>query len=252
MDNTVRIAEMVSLPSKGMVYEGEISDKVELKSMTTRHEMLRLSASESTNKIMADILDDCIVDDLGISAYDLCLGDFQFLLYKLRIVTFGPDYELNSICPVCGSPIKLDMNLDDSEVNLFDESLVDKLTLYLPTNGEKVELALSTPRVMDRIDKQVKEYRNKHKGSIENPYLLYLMLNSIVTVDDESIINPIAYEEWVKDLPLRDLNVLRQRIDDINSMIGVKLTINTNCTVCGEEVEVPFRVSEQFFRPSVE
>ena len=52
--------------------------------MTTNEEMKRLSRSqERPNKPMADVIDDCLVQGPGISAYDLCIGDYQYLMYKL-------------------------------------------------------------------------------------------------------------------------------------------------------------------------
>ena len=105
MENA-RIVENVVLPSKGLIYEEDVSPEIELSSMKTKHEMLRLSATEESQKVMAEIIDDCIVGDLGISSYDLCLGDFQYLLYKLRVVTFGPDYEMTAKCPFCNNSNK--------------------------------------------------------------------------------------------------------------------------------------------------
>jgi uncharacterized pyridoxamine 5'-phosphate oxidase family protein len=75
MENA-RIVETLSLPSKGMIYEEDVNPEIQLSSMKTKHEMLRLSATEESQKIMAQIVDDCIVNDMGISSYDLCLGDF--------------------------------------------------------------------------------------------------------------------------------------------------------------------------------
>ena len=112
MTADARIAETFTLPSRGLIYEEKVNPDIVLGSMKTKHEMLRLSASENSNKIMADIIDDCIVGDPGISSYDMCLGDFQFLMYKLRTVTFGPEYEMYTICPYCGADNNLTINLD--------------------------------------------------------------------------------------------------------------------------------------------
>ncbi len=90
--NEAVIAETFTLPSKGKVYVEDVNPEVILSSMTTKHEMLRLSATEDNQRLMADIIDDCIQSEVGISAYDMCLADYQFLMYKLREVTFGNDY----------------------------------------------------------------------------------------------------------------------------------------------------------------
>ena len=68
-----RIAETFTLPSKGIIYEEQVDPEIILGSMKTKHEMMRLSASENNNKIMADIIDDCLVGN----------NVFIFLLYFL-------------------------------------------------------------------------------------------------------------------------------------------------------------------------
>jgi hypothetical protein len=85
--NNYSIAEEYTLPSLGKVYTQKINPLVKLRSMTTEEEMKRLSPSERQYKNLCDIIDDCIVEPIGISAYDMCIADYQFLLHKLRIVT---------------------------------------------------------------------------------------------------------------------------------------------------------------------
>ena len=91
MDYT--IAESYTLPSLGKVYDHEINPHIKLRSMTTTEEMKRLSPSDRPYENLAEIIDDCLIEKPDISAYDLCVGDFQFLLHKLRIVTYGPMYK---------------------------------------------------------------------------------------------------------------------------------------------------------------
>ena len=87
------IAEEFTLPSGGQLYDPPISPIVKLRSMTTEDEMKRLSPSERAYKNMCEIIDGCIVDDIGISTYDMCLADYQFLLHRIRVVTYGKEYK---------------------------------------------------------------------------------------------------------------------------------------------------------------
>ena len=112
MSTNTRIAETFTLPSKGMIYEESVNPDIVLGCMKTKHEMMRLSATDSNNKIMADIIDDCIDGDIGISSYDMCLGDYQYLLFKLRTITFGPEYDMGGTCPYCMGENYVTVNLD--------------------------------------------------------------------------------------------------------------------------------------------
>lgn len=249
MSDTQRIVEECTLPSQGKVYdEGSVNPDVILSSMTTQHEMLRLSATEESNRVMAEILDDCIESDLGISTYDLCLGDFQFLMFKLRIVTFGNDYELSTKCPFCGFNQTTTINLDDLEVLEYDESLEDLMKITLPVSGEEVTLALQTPRILDNINKKIREYHRKHKDGKENPQILYTILTSIVDIDGGGV-NPALLETKIRNMSMADANAILNRIDLINNKIGVKLFTEEHCRLCTGTYTVPFRVTGEFFRP---
>ena len=90
--SNITIQEEYSLPSKGMLYGKSFDPLVKLRSMTVAEEMKRLTATDYPYKNMSEIIDDCIINKLPISTYDMCLGDYQYLLHRLRVVTSGPDY----------------------------------------------------------------------------------------------------------------------------------------------------------------
>ena len=217
--------------------------------MTTKHEMLRLSTTEDSQKLMADIIDDCIQNDIGISAYDLCLPDYQFLMYRLREVTFGTEYEMVGICPYCGSNNTISIDLDELNVKEFDESCLDLMEIELPKSESVVTITMQTPRMLDTINRQVKQARKKMK-SRENPYILYSMLNSITSKDGKDF-NTIVEEQWLRELPLADTNRIISAMNELNTSFGIDLAVDHVCEVCGEDIIVPFRVNETFFRPTV-
>lgn len=244
-----RIAETFILPSRGKVYEEEVNPEVTLSSMTTKHEMLRLSAGEDNQRLMASIIDDCIENDMGISAYDLCLADYQFLMYKLRIVTFGNEYEMSSVCPYCGSRNNIKLDLDELPVKEYSDNILEYTEVELPRSESVVTLTLQTPRMLDKIDREVKAARKKMHNS-ENPYILYSMLNSIVMKDGEKF-SDIEGEQWLREMPLGDANMIISAMEKLNTSFGMQLHVDHTCNVCGEEFIAPFRVNETFFRPSV-
>lgn len=250
MSNNKRISEQIELPSGGIIYEEKVNPNIELESMKTKHEMLRLSATEDDQKLIASIIDDCTTSDNGISSYDMCLGDFQYMLYKLRVVTFGPEYELIGECPFCKFRQPLKVNLDEIKINSYDDSILELLDVELPMSKHKVKLTLQTPKSIDRINRKTKEYQKRHKDSNENPVIMYSILESIEEIDDEKP-NIFTLEEFIKELPLADTNILLNRIDEINSKIGLDLYEEAQCKVCGTTYQVPFRITNEFFRPNI-
>ena len=247
--NNIRIAEQFTLPSKGKLYLEDVNPEVVLSSMKAKHEMLRLSATEESHKIMAQIIDDCIETDFGISSYDLCLGDFQFLLFKLRIVTFGNNYELLGKCPFCGFEQTYKIDLDSLETKEYTNSYEELKHLTLPVGGEELLLTYQTPRMLDRINTKMREYRKRHRDLDENPTILYNIMSVIDEVNGE-IPDAIELEEWIKELPLADATAIVNRIDEMNNSIGVNLFVEDSCRICGTSFIVPFRVNNTFFRPN--
>ena len=94
MPENYAIFEEGTLPSLGKVYGGlKVNPDFKIRSMTTEEEMRRLSHSDRPLKVICDIIDDCLIDKpFEISSYDMCLGDYQYLLHKLRVATYGPQY----------------------------------------------------------------------------------------------------------------------------------------------------------------
>ena len=56
-----------TLPSLGKVYgDKQINPEVTLRSMTTAEEMKRLNPSDRAYKVLADIIDDCLIETAHI------------------------------------------------------------------------------------------------------------------------------------------------------------------------------------------
>ena len=68
------IMEGYTLPSKGKIYSENVNPLIELRSMTAREEMRRLSPSSTPLKTLADIIEDCCIEKPAIHVYDMSLG----------------------------------------------------------------------------------------------------------------------------------------------------------------------------------
>ena len=182
--NTYTIANEYTLPSQGKVYNKEIIPTFKLRSMTTVEEMKRLNHSEKPNKNIAEIIDDCLIENIGISAYDLCLADFQYMLHKLRIVTYGSNYNLSSNCPWCGSSNINAVNLADLTLIEFDDAIFAKYSEFeLPSTKKIIKLRMQTPRILDDIATKVKDVRKKSPDFQGDPAFLFTIETMIDTID---------------------------------------------------------------------
>ena len=221
------IGENYTLPSLGKVYEVEVNPEIKLRSMTTEEELKRVGAADNPYKNMCEIMDDCMIDKPGISAYDMCIGDYQFLLHKLRVVTYGPDYEVSTTCPFCGCTTTESINLDDLQVLQYTEEFEKYREFDLPKSGKHIRLRVQTPRMLDEVTAAVKEYRKKTKGLGSDPTLVYIMMHLIEAIDGK-MPNPLKIEDWIRHLPMADTNLIIQYAEKMNDSIGILTDLQSN------------------------
>ena len=244
------IAEGYTLPSRGKIYSENVNPHIELRSMTARDEMKRLSPSSTPLKTLADIIEGCCIEKPAIHVYDMSLGDYEYLLHKLRIVTYGEDYKVALRCSDCGEMIETVAKLDQLGVKEFDENLVQELqTFSLPSSGRIITLNFLTPRRVEEMEVKVKDMKRRYKTATIDFETLVRVLCNIDLVDGEKKAEH-ELEQFITNLPARDLQKILNNIDKLNQQIGLDNILYLTCPKCGEEVTTFFRFGPEFFRPT--
>lgn len=249
MDDCI-IKESYTLPSLGKVYDKAINPNVTIRSMTTNEEMKRLGKSDSSYKLLTEIIDDCLLEPKpGISVYDMCIGDYQFLLHKLRIVTYGSNYKMDSRCPICGALNKHEINLEDLKVTQYSDDMIKHLNITLPRAKKQIELRLQTPRMLDEIQNRSRDLLKKAPSTKGEPAFLFTLESMIAKVDGQ-VLDPVTLSQFVRTLNAYDANYILKNIEKVN--IGIEPMIDCKCEVCGGEYLCPFPYSSEFFGPSID
>ena len=244
------IMEGYELPSKGKIYTEGVNPHVELRSMTARDEMKRLSPSSTPLKTLADIIEGCCIEKPAIHVYDMSLGDYEFLLHKLRIVTYGEDYKVALRCPECGEVIETVAKLGQLEIKEYDEEEIKSLqTFTLPKSNRLITLNFLSPRMVEEMEVKVKDMKRRYKTATIDFETLVRLLTNIDLVDGEKK-SEVELEKIVTDLPALDLQKILNNIDKLNQKIGLDNILYLTCPKCGEEVTTFFRFGPEFFRPT--
>lgn len=244
------IAEDFELPSKGLIYGKNINPTIKLRSMTTMEEMKITAPSNNQYKNLAECIESCMVDKLPISVYDMCIGDYEYLLHKMRVVTYGPDYKMVSICPYCETVEEATINLDDIEVLDFDiNKFKEASTVYLEKSDKEITLRYQTPRMLDSIKKKCNDVR-KNKPEDKLNYEIYYTLEESIDLVGGVKLNYADKENFIKKLPLKDTKKLKHAIDKLNNLVGLKNDVKYICKECGKEVHTSFRFGPEFFDPT--
>ena len=245
------IMEGYELPSKGKIYlDKTVNPHIELRSMTAREEMRRLSPSSTPLKTLADIIEDCCIEKPAIHVYDMSLGDYEFLLHKLRIVTYGEDYKVALRCPQCGELIEAITKLGQLDVKDFNEEEIRNFqTFTLPKSGHTITLNFQSPRILEEAEVKVKDMKRRYKNSTIDFETLVRLLVNIDLVDGEKKAEHVL-ENIVTGLPAVDMQKILNNIDKLNKQIGLDNVLYLTCPKCGEEVTTFFRFGPEFFRPT--
>ena len=246
------IAESYELPSKGLIYDTKIEPHVELRSMTTREEMRRLAPSNTPLKVLSEIIETCMITKPKVHVYDMCIGDYEYLLQKLRVVTHGPEYKIQIACPNCGSVHTETINLDDLKTITYNDDEVRALMdLTLPKSGNHITLKYQTPRIVDDIGLKIEQFNKKNKDSTINPNILFTLQSLIDTVDGQKL-SYSGLEDFINKLPFADTNYILAKIEEVNKRIGLDNIIELVCGRCGGDVLTFFRYGPEFFRPTLD
>ena len=251
--NDYTITNEFTLPSKGLVYNGSINPQIQLRSMTTAEEMKRLNHSDRAYKVTAEVINDCIVNDIRVHVYDMCIPDYQFLLHKLRIVTYGPEYKSTSRCPFCSTDNEHIIDLEnDLKLIPFNKEIFDKYSeITLPQSQKVVKLRMQSPRILDEINIKAKEIRKSSPEYVGDPAFLVTLQMLIDTVDGKRY-EDFQLDPFLRKLPMRDTNYLLKAAQKLNTSFGINSDLNPTCTFCGLDYKSSFRVTSEFFGPSID
>lgn len=246
------VEESFELPSGGLIYERPIDPHIKLRSMTAQDEMLRLAPSEDTYRVLCDLIDRCILGDKpAISTYDMCLGDYTYLLHALRIVTYGVSYPLSTTCIFCGEPFSTVAKLDQLTVRTWKDEIKELSTVVLPSNGHTVELAYQTPRMLDDIKRRVKQIKRQAPDTVEDAEeMIQKIVFAVKTINGKKV-NPVEFEAKVRHMKMADVNTLLQTIDLMSESLGPVKLFTCECPSCHNTTVSLFRYSSEFFRPSI-
>lgn len=244
------IMEGYELPSGGKIYDADVKSHIELRSMTARDEMKRLSPSTTPLKTLSDIIEGCCIEKPAIHVYDMCTGDYEFLLHKLRIVTYGEKYNLVCRCSECGEAIETQANLGELEVVPLNEEKYNEIkTFTLPVSGRIIKIKNQTPRLLEDTEAKVKELSRKFRGA-ELDFETYCRILCAIDTVDGNHLNQYDIEAMIDKMSAKDMQKILNNIDLLGKQFGIDNTLYVTCPKCKSEVKTFFRYGPEFFRPS--
>jgi hypothetical protein len=236
----------VTLPSKGLLYHGEIPAEITLRSMTTREEKMMYG---SQGDVVAKLLRNCITSPKDIDINKLLQEDLNFLLLQLREVTFGPDYVIGITCPRCNKKNDYHIDLSQFEINEIEDDFEDPYEVVLPRCKDRLEVGVLRKGDYDSLQRDVR----KHSKQFNLPYaeVLYTFraARSIKKINGKPV-DQIDARSYVDNLQAMDMRKLWTELNKVNFGVVSKATVT--CPDCGEVWEVTVPMTSEFFHPTIE
>ena len=241
----VSLTEDVLLPSRGLLYGGKQPEgKVTVLALKMTEEKMLADPGRDRNAVLNDIIQRS-TEGLNIPFNDLLLNDKLFLLFAVRIVSYGSGFEFNLRCPKCTAMNRYEVDLSkDLVIRILTPEDTEPFFVDLPIAG--VKLGLRYLRIADEleIERFVKQHLiSKSGGDVAYSYRLARL---IVSMDDQPVA-PLAAMQFVDGLYSRDSYAISDALADAD--FGVNLRIEKPCGRCGAVIEELFPFSADFFRP---
>ena len=230
------------LPSRGAFYkDGEVKNpegEVHVHPMSALTEInLKNPDLLFNGKAIEEIVAECAPDIQ--KPLDLFGRDIDALMFFLRLVTYGPHFEVNvkHTCAEAKSH-SYSVNIEDMIMAMkpLDPTLSTQFRVTLP-NGQTVKLRPVTFRHMIKLF-QMNTGKQELTADEIKANIVFNLVNLIESVDD--LTDKAMIEGWIRAIPTPMTARITEVIEKMNDW-GPAQTTPLKCKDCGEEmiVELP-------------
>lgn len=169
-------------------------------------------------------------------------GDLETILIKIREKTYGERFYFEAVCPHCEHKNKdLRINLNELEMDVMPlEKMLDKSErVFKLPSGVECEIK---PVFLRDIFEVIKITKNKQNELITSVLALSLKrLGEITKVTTED----------VAKLSMKDIMVLKEKLEKVKLEGTIDTEIETSCSSCGKDFTTKLDVFDPgFFDPS--
>lgn len=250
--------DIIDIPSRGLPYLSSnplSKGKVSIRPWVTAEEKLMDKFNSANSYNVLKRLVACAVEE-KIDMDEITSGDFFYILYWIRQLTYGDAYTSSIVCPSCGKPVETSIDISKLEVTYL-ESMPDNIVFTLPVS--KIEMKMRFPRLREIISSadHFKSEKTKLTSSLTRELYTFALCtsqmtlpngsNSILTIEEDFV--TMLTKIW-PNLPASDSTAIKQELAKYDH--GFVETFTTTCPNCEEPIEQAPILSYDFFRPSIE
>ena len=263
--------EEITLPSGGKFYGDRMPEgKIKIRPMSlVTDKIMATDRFIQSGQVLEKIFQKCIkFPDPTFATTDLLNGDRVCILFYLRGITHGPEYEFSMVCSneSCKHLGTYNYNLNNVQNNIthptYDHEPVKLSLPYLSEiTGKDFYVEMRYMREADAVQvAQMKKNRERMMPSVvrsKNMPVQQLSDDqldnyiedqmSVCMVSVCGVKDPQKKIALIKRLHARDSSVIREFLSDNP---GIDTTIEIKCVACGQEMKTGLPITDTFFRPT--
>jgi len=247
--------EEIQLPSQGILYSTNndfTKGKAHIRPWFTSEEKLidKFNKGNFYN-ILKRLIQNSLEEKTDIE--ELTYGDFFFLLYWIRSLSYGSSYKATVECPNCSANIETDIDIYKYSIKYL-EPITEPLTLILPKS--QIEIKFRLPRIKDLIEATEKTHSDSLKYGVNISPDIFRLAKCVIEMtlpdSEKTILNAeedfgfMLNKIWPK-LPAIDLVAFRSEINKYDH--GFVNNEMNKCPECENFFEIAPILSFEFFRP---
>ena len=234
--------EMVTLPSKGLLYPKEsplAKGEIEMKYMTAKEEDILTNQSYIQNGTVLDKLMKSLIIS-PINYEELLIGDKNAIMVAARVLGYGKDYTFD----YAGETHTVDLSSIENKPTHpeIEQRKTNEFEFVLPHSGNRVTFRLLTHKDEQDINRELEGLKKINKGSSPE---LTTRLKYIITSVEESREKKDIRDFVDNYLLAKDSKALREHIKEIQPDVDLTFFPSEG----GDRVNIPIGIS--FFWPDL-
>ena len=242
----------VELPSHGHLYKGMKADSdlkkgvIKIRPLTLKEEkILTTNRLLQQGKALDMILDNCIKSD--VDPMDLLSADRIYILFYLRGMSYGLEYDFNVRCYRCGTDFVQKLEIDKLPIKEWEsvEEAEEPWETELPVSGAKVLSHFMRGHEENELVSKTREVKSFNEADDDIEISTSMLIDEIWIGEEK--LDDADKADFIENMIAGDTSSWR---DELNGReCGIKQLENIFCPRCESQLEFNIPLDRNFFRP---
>ena len=238
------LTEVIKMPSKGLI--NGVPKEVTIRAVQ-RKDKKKLLMSETDN-VLLSLLQYSVVSHTDFNVYDLLPFESEYLLYRLRILTYGPKHTFKQHCKFCGEINEVELDLNSIPVLDLPSNFKLTFDIQLPVSGNVLTCKLLTEGEKIAINKQSKELQNATGD--EQAGLDMIWESRVIAINGNKKLAPIEKTQFLDEMNDYDSEYFMEYYSHYEGNYGLQNKLKFACDKCNKFNESSMPSIYTFFRPT--